>query len=189
MLCGAARCGVVDSGLACWIHGKYVSHQPGHFKQCLTMCLTALKNSLVVGNCQPIISTPSSGLSPSLSAPPPPLPTPLRLTHSLHSPSLPSTLSRYSFALLIRPPSSHFLSQTHSRKFPFLSPFISLIPYPLKKQFFYMYVFFFNSKNTAIGWFHFLPLPPTAHPSSPLLLHPVKQKQMPLIMGSEAGHL
>lgn len=27
------------------------------------MCLTALKNSLVLGNCQPIISTPSSGLS------------------------------------------------------------------------------------------------------------------------------
>ena len=30
------------------------------------MCLTALKNSLVLGNCQPIISTPSSGLSLAL---------------------------------------------------------------------------------------------------------------------------
>ena len=56
----------MDSGLACEIHGEYVSHQPGHFKQCLTMCLTALKNRLVLGNCQPIISTPSSGLSPAL---------------------------------------------------------------------------------------------------------------------------
>lgn len=86
------------------------------------MCLTALKNSLVLGNCQPIISTPSSGLCLALH-----LPVSLSLCLRAH---LSASLSMY---LIFSPnsPSKHSFSVTNTlSQIPSLYIFILPIPYP-----------------------------------------------------------
>lgn len=106
---------------------EYVSHQPGHFKQCLTMCLTALKNSLVLGNCQPIISTPSSGLSLALH-----LPLSLSLFHSICV-LISRHLSLYISFSLLTLPSKFLFSVTFSKFFPFSVFFFSILGHQMTK--------------------------------------------------------
>lgn len=135
------------------------------------MCLTALKNSLVLGNCQPIISTPSSGLSQAL-----------RLALSLClCAHLSASLSLY---LIFSPnsPSKLSFSITHPYSFSNLCIFI------------FTHSLFLDSSLTLKS-----PTPPSCPQKAPVmqqctcfsqlfthsvparLLHPVKQHQMPLI--------
>lgn len=89
------------------------------------MCLTALKNSLVLGNCQPIISTPSSGLSLAFH-----LHLSLSLSSSVFVASLsPSVSLPFSFTLeaLIFSSHKHTLTLTQPHPLPFhFTHFLSL---------------------------------------------------------------
>ena len=150
------------------------------------MCLTALKNSLVLGNCQPIISTPSSGLS-------------LALHLSLHlslPPSLPLfhsvcvLISRHhSLYLIFSPnsPSKLTFSVTHMRSLSLSLSLSQIHPPPL-----YFFSFRpFHMLGHIPGATLFCPPPqkkkplsrsavPVFHSFFPIrILHPVKQRQMP----------
>lgn len=139
------------------------------------MCLTALKNSLVLGNCQPIISTPSSGLSLALH---------IFLAHSVCAfISLHLSLSLcISFSLLIQPPSSHLLSQTLFQ-IPSIYIYILAIPCPWTHNHCYIFVVVVVVQpftKASCEWSTcFSKLFP--HSVLPQLFHSVKHHQMPLI--------